>query len=344
MGQSYVKLNDSFDNIPQFIEGLFEGGVRSTSGVTSSIRDGHHYHPFVDSESRGYILKSWLAAWQHGEGDDYDHHFYKRCPETDKHVLEFLAGWLKDNEIYKYKPQIEYLKTNGDGRPVYRNHGYDRIPFLDPDGNFYYGSFDDHGKPENAHHEKHTTVADFLHNLFYGAHFLAVCSDQDGGGSQVSDLWLDFQDQFDEDDRGNDWANSHYVTVWLDHEVDVNKTGWYWLNISGNEEPSSHPLITALLFGETAHSDSNTFMQLEGWPSQFPTGDNEWHMADFEAHKETLWNFSTFGACAYSEKRCTPIFLAGKDFDISLDSETKMPLFVGAGSEQGWMKTDLLEI
>ncbi|MDI9654524.1 hypothetical protein QM306_40740, partial [Burkholderia cenocepacia] len=49
----------------------------------------------------------------------------------------------------------------------------------------------------------------------------------------------------------------------------------------------------------------NTFIQLEGWQA----GGSR-HNADYATYQQTLWNISTYGVSAYSEKRATSIFLA----------------------------------
>ena len=137
-----------------------------------------------------------------------------------------------------------------------------------------------------------------------------------------------------------DWSwdkfNSHYsAPVW------INTSGYYYLSIGKDKEPSSNPLLCAFLAGKTADGQYNTFIQLEGWQNHFPYVGG-WHASDYAAYQQTLWNFSTFGACVYSEKRSAAIFLAGPDFDLAIDGSTRMPLYVGAGSLQSWMNPVLL--
>jgi hypothetical protein len=98
---------------------------------------------------------------------------------------------------------------------------------------------------------------------------------------------------------------------------------------------------------EQRRADSNTFIQLEGWQNHLPyvlPGTNKRHSADYATHKATLWNFSTFGACAYSEKRSTPIFLAGSGFSTALNTTTHMPLYNGALGSESWMNPNLLAL
>jgi hypothetical protein len=91
-------------------------------------------------------------------------------------------------------------------------------------------------------------------------------------------------------------------------------------------------------------SSSNTFIQLEGWQNHAPyLWSNKWHGTDYDMHTDTKWNFSTFGGCAYSEKRSTPIFLANGNFPLTINSSTQMPLYDGATSWQPWMNTSLLQ-
>ncbi|MEM7474338.1 MAG: hypothetical protein AAF483_05040, partial [Planctomycetota bacterium] len=123
----------------------------------------------------------------------------------------------------------------------------------------------------------------------------------------------------------------------------VNTSGKYWLKVSGDSVPEDNPMLLAFLTGLTAHSDDNPncFFQLEGWPAN---ADLSRHKKDYDANKDSDWNFSTFGACVYSEKREAPLFLCPNDFDLSLNSQSKMPVYQGAQPVQHWMNPELMEI
>ena len=73
----------------------------------------------------------------------------------------------------------------------------------------------------------------------------------------------------------------------------------------------AEPLITALLVGITAQDRSEQFFagRRLANPARLEThSGGRRHNSDFQANAATLWNFSTFGCCAYSEKRSTPFF------------------------------------
>ena len=88
----------------------------------------------------------------------------------------------------------------------------------------------------------------------------------------------------------------------------------------------------------------NTFIQLEGWQA----GGSR-HNADYATYQQTLWNISTYGASAYSEKRATSIFLAPAGWTPQVYQTTRMMPYVGAyaqsnGSPQGWLNPSLVTI
>ena len=65
--------------------------------------------------------------------------------------------------------------------------------------------------------------------------------------------------------------------------------------------------------------------------------------ADFDTHKATLWNISTYGASIYSEKRGTTIFLAPPGWNPQLrPGGTIMMNYVGADPRQAWLNTALV--
>lgn len=110
------------------------------------------------------------------------------------------------------------------------------------------------------------------------------------------------------------------------------------------------PFILAFLFGRTGASDANTYFQLEGWPAIGLTGGKR-HMADYAVHDSTKWNISTYGASIYSEKRGLTVFLAPPSWDPNKilvernargSNPTIMVPYVGAGTRQGWLDTNLI--
>lgn len=350
----------SASSIPSFINTLFSSSVRDIGNVQNAVTGGKHNYSFTSSSTRGLILNAWLAAWQHHNGDSYNSTSYGQCPSVDRTIIGWLSDFIKNNSLVQYTPNLTYVgpQSSNSTIGVYSNAGYVSKPFL-TNGNWNYGVVNSDGSLSNGSYSV-DTVANFLTHLFYGAHFVVVSNSGDlNGGNAVSQFWNSFVAS--DLDIGGDKFNSHYSGA--------NFTGYYYLNIIRDKEPSSNPLLAALLVALTdpassddviavttgvvpagialsdassRHAASNTFIQLEGWQNHFPYVGG-WHAADYDSHEATLWNFSTFGACCYSEKRCTPMFLANGQFNTTLNSSTKMPLYNGASSLQSWMETDLVQ-
>ena len=72
-------------------------------------------------------------------------------------------------------------------------------------------------------------------------------------------------------------------------------------------------------------------------------GTNKRHSADYDTHTKTLWNFSTFGACAYSEKRSTPIFLAAEQFLEGPERHDAYAALQRRLRLESWMNPSLLQ-
>ncbi len=338
MSHSQVTLT-SFDDIPTFIDDLFEPSVRNASDIVDHIKAGNLHISFVDDDSKGSILNAWLAAWQYSQGDSYSSSDFGNCPSWDRSILSWLAGYIKTNNLNLCLPQLTYQgMKSGTTQAVYKNAGYTSSPFL-TSGKYNYGTVTSDGHISGSQ----PTVATFLKSLYYGAHCVAVSAPGDVGDSSVQNLYnvLDGSTLI----TRHDSANSHYAYPLIVNGTQIwgNLTGFYYQSVTSQAAPGNDGLILSLLFGYTSDAIPNTFLQLEGWQNQWPS-DNDWHQSDFDTHEATLWNFSTYGACAYSEKRSSPVFLAPSSFSLALDSKTKMPLYEGAGSVQAWMRTDLMEI
>lgn len=351
-----VPLTSSFSNIQQFVPSLFDSTVRSVDNVVDAVQDGDLWYAFADSNSQSLILNSWLAAWQQSQGDSYDSTAYNRCPATDRTVLAILANYIKAHSLSLAIPTLTATNEHesGTNKYAYENTGYGHEPFFDSNGQWYYGTIDSSGNAHKGSYDK-ASVANFLFYFFYGAHFVIPSSATDNGGTGFQSLYSSIQSTFTYVYTGpstppalisTPWRtgviNSHYVaTSSGGHQLWINTSGMDYLTITSDQEPSSNPLICAMLVGVTSDgSDTNTFLQLEGW-QEHGTGGG-WHGADYDSHEDTLWNFSTFGASVYSEKRCAPLFLYGPNFSLKIKSDTHMPHYVGAGSKQNWMRTDLM--
>lgn len=333
-----VPLDEHFSNIQAFIPSLFDEDVRSLDKVVTSIQAGELQHLFADANSATLIQQSWLAAWQASQGDTADPTALNRCPATDKTVLGILADYIKRNNLALCTPRLTRTGSNKDGFAIYHNAGYESSAFLK-------------GSAWN-----YDTVASFLSNFFYGAHFVIPSAAKDNGGTGFENFYDSITATFTvtpshdpntpaTPDFGP-WRvgvkSSHYVGSFLGING-VNTSGIDYLDIRDNVEPSYDPLICSMLNGKTADSTYKTFIQLEGWQEK-TTSEGAWHHYDYDSSQKTLWNFSTYGACVNSEKRCAPLFLAGPHFSLALDAKTHMPLYVGAGSKQDWMQIDLMQI
>lgn len=349
-----VPLQADMSNIAVFVNSLFSPAVRNSTqnGLSTAIAAGALYFPYADATSRGLILGAWLAAWQAHVGAAFDATANARCPAPDRTFIAFIADYLQTNQLLYWRPALTFdgfTTVDDTSFARYANAGYAAMPFVS-DGAWQFGGFDDTGAIVTG--DGPPTVAQFLFDLFYGAHMVAVSSSQDvDGGSTVAPLDLA---------AGGlpthvDLVNSHYT-----QGLNSIASGDYYAPASApmpslgaldietlSPTLTDLPLLLALLVGTTAKTTPNQFLQLEGWPSQvtlFPAGGAR-HGADFAANQSTLWNFSTFGACVYSEKRSTTLFLANADFDATLSSVTGMPLYWGAEADNvddGWMHPSLI--
>ena len=206
-------------------------------------------------------------------------------------------------------------------------------------------------------------VRTFLQLMAGGAHMVAVSAVRDFESQGIAynsrDLYSAFR-KANLSQRG-DPVNSHYANVIKIGGKDVwgNFTGQYYLDINQDAAPLGCGLILALLFGRTVNNTTggtytpgqyNTFMQLEGWPAT-GTGDT-WHNADFNAYQQSLWNTATYGACPYSEKRATTVFLAPTGWQPAIYQTTRMMPYVGAladgkypnGKPQEWLNAALVTL
>jgi hypothetical protein len=212
------------------------------------------------------------------------------------------------------------------------------MPFIS-NGAWNYGEMTSSGPSKGPYPAD--TVSYFLYKLMFGAHFVVVSDDDDLHDGDNG--FQGFKEAFlaaGLAEKGT--ASSHYTGTWNDTLHGLNTSCLAYLDIDQESEPSTNPFIAAFMLGETTDLDTNAFFQLEGWPLN-DSGGGARHGADYDSSLDTLWNFSTFGASAYSEKRCTPLFLTRTTFSLTIQSDTHMPHYNGAGSKQNWMHTELLQ-
>ncbi len=327
-------LQPTMSNKAAFVNSLFDSDVRdpSQNGLGSAIDGGALRFPYADGGSEALMLGAWNAAWQAYLGAPFDPAALARCPQQDVAGIGFLAGYIAANPVDLCVPALTFDHLDPASElAVYRDAGYQRLTFgKDPTGL--------------------ATVATFLQLLYFGAHIVAISSSRDGG-SEVADLSDALSDS--KLPLATDVVSSHYGgSAFL--------TGRYYAAPGGptpglrdteifatSAPPGNEPLLFSILVGVTASTHRNCFLQLEGWPAQraiSPPGGQR-HNADYVANEQTLWNFATYGASVFSEKRSTPIFLANRTFDLTLHADTGMPYYWGANAGNigdGWMHPQLV--
>lgn len=328
-----IPLNPTYNNIKAFISSLFEPDVRAVETIEAVIKAGRFFGHFSPESDK--ILALWTAAWQAAHGDDYDAVDVEHCPASDRAMLTYLSQYIAQNKLAMFVPRLKQVAVSDNDMPIYELAGYQRQDLQMAGTQWNY-----------------ETVGHFLSLLMSGAHFVVIHAEEDlPPGVSVTPLWRDFKenDAVETGERA-DMGNSHYTSS-------VNACGEYYPNVQGDVAPDDCPFILSLLVCPTVSSPLshecaqidryNTFMQLEGWEL---TGALEAitkqgrHMADYATHEKTLWNISTYGFSAYSEKRATPIFLAPVGWDPRISADTLMPPYVGAESRQPWLNTTVVQL
>jgi hypothetical protein len=326
----YIKTNNCTD----FANSMFGPNMRDGSVITGAFRQSTvPYHPADFSGGQmPNVMNALENCWKSGSGTDWP-------------ILQFLQNYIAPPKsqnlplIKMWVPVIAYDSTTSSGASVFNLSGYQAFDLASYSGNSTIWN--------------DPNVRSFLMLLAGGAHFVAISADRDFVNQGIAqnngrDLYATFRSS-SLPQRG-DPVNSHYANL-------GNVTGQYYLNINEDVAPQNCGLILALLFGRTVNSLSgsagtyNTFMQLEGWPAT-GTSKTTWHNKDYAAYQQTLWNTATYGACPYSEKRATTVFLAPEGWTPQLYQTTRMMPYVGAyasgkppnGTPQDWLNTSMVEI
>lgn len=307
-----VHLNEEMTNITAFVNSMFDEDVRTIAPIQSAIEADQRVAFFSPSDS-ARIIAVWHSVWM-GTPDP-------RCPPSDAAMLGWLQQQLRDGALCLHRPLLSAGDLSAQP-PHYVLTGYaPPVPL-----------FDASGKPLAEAAEELLTL------LLAGAHVVAV---QDAAhlpaGAPTGNLYDAFRSSGLEIRK--DPANSHYLTglaPW-------NTRGRYYLSITEDAAPVPCPFLCALLFGPTvsdlSSQDRDTFLQLEGWqegdlvlgiPSPFG-----WHNRDYNGlYEPTLWNISTYGACAYSEKRGSAVFLAPASWQPRPQPETIMAPYAGSDTPE----------
>ncbi|MFT3776414.1 MAG: hypothetical protein QM820_64560 [Minicystis sp.] len=303
---------------------------------------------FADQADVDMMMASWLGAWN--DPDDS----YGSCPESDRKLIRFLAGYMKANDMALWVPKLLLRNTFAntvDGvtyhAPRYRVDAWRQHKLIKN------GSWDD------------DALKVFLALFGAGAHFV-VLHDHGDTGIETQDFYACFGKTFG---AWTPWGglqntstgHSHYVEHGSNKKPKAPSVGtaYAYPYIANETAPKKDcPFICSLIVDTTAaknknvidgnveYYDYNTFFQLEGWPGTMTLegkmGLKGRHGKDFALHQATLWNISTFGLCPYSEKRGTPVFLAPARHRLSVDGflGMRMPLFAGARETQSWWRPE----
>ncbi len=320
---------DVGNNVQDFANSMFGPKMRAESLIPAAFDQGTiPYKPADFSGGQiGKIVEALEKSWNDGSG-------------PDSPILNFLKNYIAPAGtaplMQMWVPTLGYIQKTSPS--AYRLGGYRPFALASRAGNAVAWNRD--------------AVHDFLQLLVGGAHFVAVSATADFTNQGLPYATRDLYSLFRESglpQRG-DPTSSHYGSL-------ANVTGQYYLDIKSEDAPPGCGFLLALLFGRTVNSTAgakvgtyNTFMQLEGWPAN-GLG-NTRHNADYEAYKKTLWNTATYGACPYSEKRATTVFLAPTPWTPQVYQTTRMMPYVGAyasgkypnGKTQGWLDTGLVTI
>ncbi|MFM0004338.1 hypothetical protein PQR57_25355 [Paraburkholderia dipogonis] len=315
------------NNSQDFVNSMFGEGTRDAAVVTTAYGNGApngYIEPadFTGGQMVGFAAQ-WAQQWLEGGSMSGNN---AACPPQDAALIGLLARYMSgaasNGPLTMWVPQITWQA--GTNPSVFAISGYRAFPFGD-------------GAKWNA-----ASVTAFTSLLAAGAHFVAVSAKDDLPAGVAMSAFDQFFTSAGLPTR-HDMGNSHYASV-------TNITGTYYLDVSGSFAPENCALILAFLAGRTVNDpyasagSYNTFIQLEGWQAG-----SQRHNIDYDTYKQTLWNISTFGACPYSEKRATTIFLAPSGWTPQLYQTTCMMPYVGAyavsqGTPQAWLNTAVVRI
>ncbi len=328
------------NNCQDFANSMFGPNMRSGNLITAAFNQSTvPYAPADFSGGQmGTIVATLLNCWNTGTG-------------TDAPILNFLRGYFAPGGgqpmMQMWVPTFGFQSTTSEGAAIYElGTGPNSVPT-----GYQLFSFGTYSGSQVAWYQP--TVRAFLQLLAGGAHFVAVSATEDFANQNIGYNSRDLYSTFNNSSlpKRGDLVNSHYADV-------GNTTGVYYLNINSDAAPLNCGLILSLLFGRTVNGvgsgtvgQYNTFMQLEGWQAE-GASKTTWHNIDYAAYQKSLWNTATYGACPYSEKRGTTVFLAPAPWTPRIYQTTRMMPYVGAyasgtypnGAPQDWLNTDVVSV
>lgn len=326
-----LPINSDFSNVSEFISSLFVPGIRTIELIQKAISTNSLTVSFSSEVEK--ILPIWLATWQKAQGDlDWNEDFSHSRIE-DQQTFAFLGDYIKKNNLFLYVPQLTLVSGDSVLPPVYQLDGYQPLD-LYQNNKWNYKS-----------------VSKLLEMFLFGAHFVVIHHPDDlqylPQNAHVTNFYDEFQKGILAPQVRKDPGHSHYTSM-------LNLCGYYFPSVHSDDTPPDPvPFNLAWLVGLTKSnvlcepSSANTFFQLEGWQAQFKgllDPSHNRHLIDNEIYKKTLWNISTYGACVYSEKRGTALFLAPSNWDPKSNSETFMQPYVGAKTRQSWLNTNVITL
>ncbi|MES2640646.1 MAG: hypothetical protein V4850_14220 [Myxococcota bacterium] len=343
--QAVVTLAADLSNAHAFVQSMFASNLRGASNIFDYASPTNPTYPvqtgqalpycvgFANQASIDQIVSFWLSLWT-GTAAPTGPGF---ALSTDQAMMRTLAAYIQTRLPNLWIPKLQFKGWAGAANasmPVYVVAGYQLYTLVNTDGSW-----------------NTANVSVLLSYLVYGAHIVANLDPHLTGTAAVT------PDLYDDVYSATALAGLLESGVWDSHYSSVGgqDSGMsYPATITCDTVPNPSPLLCSLLFGPTVQpvmflspydtgTDRCVFLQLEGW-RQFGTASSGWHNADYAAYNDTRWNFSTFGTCAFSEKRGTALFLAPAGWTPATQSGTIMPPFVGAQTQQGWLAWNLVTV
>ncbi len=357
------------NSVSTFIDNLFKNGtgdVRNpeamTQGILAAAKVNKEGYWLIDSAARERILGAWMQIWRKtvlNANTQID----ARTQQTDVALFTAMANYMQHCRLFMFEPVIKYVGPSAGGTaPVYRLKGYTQSPLFLTDVEI--------GAPKSDDAQgKFGNINAFLKKFATGAHFVVISSPLDyqprQGEEQVEPFWCLFQRASYCRRRDAGVLNEYSATAYMHSHYSGVKgltnagTGYAYPNTVGgiggpiglltdafyaDSAPNPCPFVCSLLVDTTAHSEPNSFFQLEGWPGIATRGFGAKgrHGQDFAVHQATKWNIATYGASPYSEKRGTTIFLAPGDWKPS-QGVILWPKFQGSTTLQSWYDSSLIE-
>lgn len=304
------KLKADGSNRKEFIEGLFADKA-FRQGIKGKINKALAADPplawLISEEERRTITTALKKGWNGGHAS---------CPDSDTEFLSFMKDYAASSKLVMWVPKLE---SQGGSPATYGLLGYQANDF---------GSGG--------------TVDLFLDLFLAGAHFVVIHSAEDLGQAG-KDFYKALIGALS---TSRPLGHSHYAGT---------SAGNPGSGAVFPSTPQGYPYIVALLSDHTSRSDPNSFFQMEGWPlfaspyistdaASLMARDADRHLkTDFATHNETIWNISTYGACAFSEKRGTTIFLAPQGWSpFAAAGSPIMSPYRGSTTRQWWLKANLI--